>query len=316
MAVPTRVAAIFLLVSVAAATPAMGQAQAEAEKLFREAQALRAAGKLAEACDAFEGSERLDPSHATVMNVADCRERNGQLATAWGLFVQVASRARADVALAEAAAKRARKVEPRLSHLIINVPDESRLDGLAITRNGAPVDPATWNRAMPIDGGTYIVVGKAPDHEPWQTEVVVAPERDKQSVDVPRFKTVVALVSNDPAAEVSEGRSRLTGSRKVALGLGSAALVSLGTALVSELSGRSTQDDYDRAPAGPARDELYERANRKHHLAQGLAIAGVAVGAVAGYLWLTGAPKRGERTARVTPRFTPGSASLVIAGGF
>jgi hypothetical protein len=301
-----------LVIALAASASAVVHAQpaVEAEQLFREGKALRAAKKYDEACTAFEGSQRLGPSVSTLMNLADCRELNGQLASSWALFLEVVSTARKDdklKVLADKAKQRADALEPRLSHLIINVPDESRIEGLVITRNDVVIDAATWNRAMPVDGGTYKITGKAPDHEPWSTEVTVAAEKETRSVDVPRFK---ALSGNgeepDPRpietrpGERDGGGGGMSGKRKIALGLGGVALASLGVAVAFELSGRSTLDEYDNAPAGPDRDALYDDANGKHHLAQYLAIAGVGCAAAATFLWLTGGTSdRADATALV-----------------
>ena len=103
----------------------------------------------------------------------------------------------------ERARERATALEPRLSYLIINVPDASRIEGLVVARNGSAVDPASWNRALPVDGGTYVVSGKAPGHEAWSTTVVVTGESDRKSVDVPRFHPLP-----EPAAISGGGQPR------------------------------------------------------------------------------------------------------------
>src|SRR5262249_31709039 len=77
----------------AVAPPAHAQ-KVEAETLFREAKRLMKKGQIAEACDKFEASERLDSNSTTALNVADCREKNGQLATAWAAFVKAAATAK------------------------------------------------------------------------------------------------------------------------------------------------------------------------------------------------------------------------------
>ncbi|HET9623813.1 MAG TPA: hypothetical protein VFP84_20715, partial [Kofleriaceae bacterium] len=127
------------LVAVAAA-PSRGHAQSssvEAQSLFDEGRKLRAAGKIAEACAAFDSSEKLDPVVTTLLNLADCRETNHQLATAWGEFVDAARMAR-DAKDAKAkkyertAQARAKKLEPRLSKLTINVAPERQVAGLEI----------------------------------------------------------------------------------------------------------------------------------------------------------------------------------------
>jgi len=151
-----------------------------AEQLFREGKRLMAEGKIAEACTAFEGSYRKDEAVTTLLNLADCREKNGQYASAWGHFIEAERKTRGNSAEAvfnSTAKDRAGKLEGRLSYLIINVPDEARVDGLEITRNGQPVDKAEWNRDIPVDGGTWKVEGKAPAFEAWSTSVTVGKEK-------------------------------------------------------------------------------------------------------------------------------------------
>ncbi len=109
---------------------ASAQASPRAEALFRDGKQLMAEGKLAEACTAFEGSERLEHNVATVLSLADCREKAEQFASAWALFLQADSQTRGDSSKAmlnRTAKQRAKAIESRLSFLTINVPDESRV---------------------------------------------------------------------------------------------------------------------------------------------------------------------------------------------
>ncbi len=191
-----------LLVALGAAPRAHAQAHPAAEQLFRDGKELMKAGKLAEACAAFEASEKTEHNVATVMNAADCREKNHQYAAAWALFLQADSNTRGDAskaALNATAKKRVAALEPRLSFLTINVPDESRVEGLEVTRDGALVDPVEWNRSIPVDGGAHVVAGKAPGHESWSTTVTVAAEKDKQAVEVPKFKELPTIINHEAA---------------------------------------------------------------------------------------------------------------------
>jgi hypothetical protein len=173
---------------------APAQVRPQAEKLFRDGKEFMKRGQIAEACAAFEASEKANHSLATVLSLADCREKNRQHASAWALFLQADSETRTDeskVALNNTARTRAAALEPRLSYLTINVPDESRISGLIVSRDGVEIEHAEWNSAIPIDGGPHEVSGKAPGRESWSTKVVLAPERDRQSVEVPKFKELM-----------------------------------------------------------------------------------------------------------------------------
>ena len=123
--VPTVVAVVTTVAI--ALWPARAQAQdaAQAETLFTKAKRLMAEGRIAEACTAFEGSFRKEAAISTLLNLADCREKNRQLASAWNHFLAAERRTRNDpaqLALNRTASARAAALEPRLSYLTINVP--------------------------------------------------------------------------------------------------------------------------------------------------------------------------------------------------
>jgi hypothetical protein len=313
-------ASMILAVVVTGATgTAQAQSNPQAEELFRQGRKAMEAKSYKEACEAFEGSQRLEASVSTLMNLADCREKNGQLATAWGLFLQVRTETRDDAKLAglrDAAVKRATALEPRLSRLTINVPESSRVDGLRVLRNDAEVDPATWNRSLPIDGGTYEISASAPGVQPWTKKVTVAVEGDTKSVDVPRFEPVVGGGGGGgggvgPATRPTDGGGSRHRRKPLALALGGAGLVAGGVALVFELQGRGTLDDAKAATTQADQDRLYDDANGKHHLAQALGIAGGACLAAGVVVWITGkesAPPGGMSFAPIVARDHAGFA--------
>jgi hypothetical protein len=179
------------LVMIAAASPrALAQpASVQAQSLFDDGQRLMQAGKFAEACAAFESSQKLDPAVTTLLNLADCREQNRQLATAWGTFVDANRMARAasNDKLARVATTHAHKLEPRLSKLTISVPVDHNVPGLEVLRGKDRVDPAGWNHALPIDGGTYTIAARAPGRTPWTITRTIKVESDAQTIEIPKL---------------------------------------------------------------------------------------------------------------------------------
>lgn len=130
---------------------------AQAEALFRQGKDLIAHSKIAEACAAFDASQKLDPTIATLLNQASCREKTGQLATAWGLFLDAErqSRSASDEAarqLHQVAINHAAKLEPRLSTLTITVLAENRVGGLEILRNSDPGATGEASNATGVNG--------------------------------------------------------------------------------------------------------------------------------------------------------------------
>jgi hypothetical protein len=327
---------------VCAAGVASAQVRPEAEKLFRDGKALMKAGKTGEACEAFEASEKAEHNVATLLSLADCREKNGQYASAWALFLQADSGTRTDAskaALNTTAKSRATALEPRLSYLTINVPDESRVTDLVVSRDGVPIDRAEWNRSIPLDGGPHEISGKAPGHESWSTKVTIAAERDKQSVEVPKFKELPKLVAPpDPqlqlavraavAAASPPAPSSFTPRRKLALGLAAGGVLLAGAGVGFAIDARSLRNEAiatcppqscgveDAALANATND----RARGRAFIANiGFAAGGAAV--VAGtVLWLVSGPRTAEaptkRSIAVAPQAGAGGVGLVTWGRF
>jgi hypothetical protein len=165
-------------------------AGAQAEALFRRGRDLMAGGRFAEACSAFEESEKLEPAVTTLLNLAGCREKLGQIATAWGLFLAAERQTRSATnattqQLHDVAHNHAQKLEPRVSKLKISVPQKSRIDGLEILRGKEVVIPVMWNSEIPVDGGTYTITARAPGSAVWTVQITIAAEKDAQTVEIP-----------------------------------------------------------------------------------------------------------------------------------
>jgi hypothetical protein len=313
--------------------PALAYAQsAEAEATFLEGDRLMTAGKLAEACDAFEASNKVEQRAGTLIRLGECREKNRQLASAWSAYKDALTRVK-DPRKRDFAFARANEIEPKLSFLTISIPDDSRIDGLMITRNGKPVDPLLWNRAVPVDGGPYTVAGRAPGHEAWQTTVEVPIEHGKVSVDVPKFKELVKLLAPSPAPAPIEPHApnvkpppapgRFTAKRKAAIGFCAGAVLGVTAGITTGLLARSKQDQADALcpdPNLPCAET--PRARSLNHSAHGLAIGadiGFGVGAAlaigAGVLWVTGGGETSHGLA-VVPQLTGQDLGLAIGGAF
>lgn len=286
------------LLELAATDRAWAQpAAAQAEVLFNEGRAQMDGGKVAEACALFASSQKLAPAVTTLLNLANCREKNGQLATAWGLFVEAERQTRSNTDAATAkyhaiALERVQRLEPRISKLTISVPTDMRVDRLEILRDGEPVDEPIWNRSLPVDGGTYVISARAPGLAEWSTSITVAVEGDTKTVDIPKLQGLAPVPDQKPkpttpaAAEQPNGSS--PPSKVVPIAVGGGAAAALGIAIGLELSARSTY--AKSAPAvepDPAKqDDYWQSANRKRYLAQGFAIAGIAGAGVAVWLHL------------------------------
>jgi hypothetical protein len=289
---------------------------ATAEALFRQGRELMTKGRYAEACAAFDASQKQDPATTTLFNQADCREKNGQLATAWGLFVDAERQTRGstdDVGtkLHTVALARANKLEPRLSKVTIKV--KTPIDGLAVFRNDESIDRGTWDRALPTDGGNYTFTARIAGKEVWSEVVTVANEGAEQTIEVAiqpaqqRAPTPepVALTPTKPKPSPSEPRHSHTG----AILTTATAVVLLGGAFGFSEWGDST---YHDAVAQHSMD-LWSSANNERYAAEGLLAAGVAAGGIATWLWLRGDGGHTSTATAIAPIATPGFAGVSLA---
>jgi serine/threonine-protein kinase len=161
--------------------------QATAEALFKQARDLMTAGHYSEACPKLAESERLDPSAGTMLNLATCYEKNGQLASAWVTFKEAATAAqnanekdRAKLARAKVA-----ELEPKLATLSIAVTPAAVVPGLVVKRDGETVGRAGWGTPIPVDPGPHSVEASAPGRRSWQSQAVVQGPAAKAAIEVP-----------------------------------------------------------------------------------------------------------------------------------
>lgn len=162
------------------------ESQAAAQAIFDDARKLMADGKYAEACPKFAESQRLDPGAGTLLNLANCYEKNGQTASAWATFIDAGGEAKKSSHddWEATAHKRADLLEPTLSRLTIAVPGAAWLDGLEVQRDGAVVARAEWGSSLPVDPGPHVIAATAPHRRKWARTVIVAPSGGVQTVTI------------------------------------------------------------------------------------------------------------------------------------
>lgn len=173
--------------------------KALATALFKEARTLMENNEVAEACRKFQESHRLDPSGGTLLNLAACNEKLGRTATAWTHYNEALAWARRDRRedRMQFAAEHMHALEPRLSYVVIEVPESARVEGLEIRRDGSVVRKAAWGSRMPLDPGAHVVEASADGYRAWRTEVTVDAEGSEQTVLVPVLVPLAPSSSNE-----------------------------------------------------------------------------------------------------------------------
>lgn len=293
-----------------AIAPAARAQSAEAEALFRDGRTLIKSGKLAAGCDKLAASERLETSIGTLLNLGDCREKLGKLASAWAAFRKaeaMAKRAGGDDKRQAEAARRATVLEPRLSNLVIDV--AQRVDGLVVRRDDEVVDAAVWNTPLPVDPGTYAITAEAPGRAPWHASVKIAAGATRRVVEVPPLAPAAAAPASAPAETAAaqwppprpemrpppQRRSAWTATRAISAGLAVVGAGALGTGIYFGVHARSLDDRANqRCPGSVCNDPEGLRLNSDAKTSASRAnisyIAGGAALATAVVLWFVGAP--------------------------
>lgn len=320
-------AALLALSLVAVPTRAEERDPAAAQALFDQGIELVSAGKFAEACPKLAESQRLDPGIGTQFHLANCYEQVGRVASAWALFLEVASVARASNQSdrENVASARARKLESRLPRLTLSIPEARRLPGLEIRRDGSAVGSAQWGTPMPIDPGSHELEVSAPGRRTASNTVTLR-EAEKQTFEVPELEVApVEAAAATPAAP--EPKAEQTSSRPTAwiLGLGGLGLVGVGVGTAFGLMARSDNEDskaYCRVDdpnlcqtQGVA---LRESAIKNGNVSTVAFLVGGAALAGAGVLWLVSGSS--EQTGAASPSLRAGVSlsgrSLHVKGSF
>jgi hypothetical protein len=299
------------------AAPARAQ-HAGAEALFREGRSLVRKGKIAEGCAKLQASERLESSVGTLLNLGDCRERLGQTASAWAAFRRaeaLAGRVRGDERRRAEARRRALRLEPRLTNLLVEV--RQPVAGLTIRRNRDLIERGAWNTPVPVDPGRYVIVAEAPAHVPWRTELTV--------VDRHRVVGVPALrpVSSPQTVAREQPRSRPATSpwspaREIAVAVGVVGATALAGGTYYGLRSRTLAREADaRCPQVACPDPEALRLNDHARSAASranilLAGGGLAV-ATAAVMWVVGRP---DREPMVAPVVSDGAVGATLVRRF
>ena len=117
----------------------------QAEALFEEGRKLMDQQHYDEACKKLEGSQKLDPGAGTLLNLAACYEKNGQIASAWVTYKDAAAAsAGRHQDWVDQANTKVTELEPKLSHLTIVV--QQSLPNLEIRRDGVVIPSPTIDR--------------------------------------------------------------------------------------------------------------------------------------------------------------------------
>lgn len=310
------------LVVLSASTPSLARAQtatdpAAAEALFKQARQLMAEGKYADACPKLAESQRLDPGTGTLLNLATCYEKNGQIASAWAAYKSAATAAQNTNELdrARLARTRAAALESKLPTLTIVVPAAADRPDLAVTRDGEPVGRPAWGTPIPVDPGAHAVQASAPGRKTWEGHAQVDGPGAKTSIEVPALEADATSPSGatapaastaapaQPGAPEAPAASNLGSTqRTIGLILGGVGIVGVGVGAAFGFVAKSDKDGVGgNCNQGVCNQQGLSSLDSAHTAATVSTIAFAAGGAalVGGALLYFLAPRASSRTGLV-----------------
>jgi len=309
---------------------------AGAETLYEEARGLMKQGDYQRACPKFKQSYDLDPGGGTLLNLAECYEKQGKFASAWSTFKEALVVAQRDgrSERVDYAKKHLAIVEPKLSKITIEVPSEANEPGLTVTLDGAPLGAAAWGVGMPVDPGSHQVTANAPNKTPFEQQVDI--ESGSTTLKIPKLAPAASAAAPRPvdtdtekkpiSDETKPGNAKRTagfvigGVGIVALGVGGY----FGVRAFSKWSDRNDQCVGGCTPAAKSAGDDAKTAATISNIGIGLGVVAVGVGT---YLVLSSkassepsaSQKRRAQQARawqVLPTAGPTGGGLVLQGAY
>ncbi|MEI9949583.1 MAG: PEGA domain-containing protein [Pseudomonadota bacterium] len=317
---------------------------AGAEALYEEARRLMTQGDFEHACPKFKQSYDLDPGGGTLLNLAECYERQGKFASAWSTFKEALVVAQRDgrTERVDYAKKHLAIVEPKLSKITIEVAIEANQPELTVTLDGAPLGAAAWGVGMPVDPGTHRVTASAPNKTPFEQQVEL--ESGSTTLKIPKLADAIGT-ANGAAAEAravdtdtekkpvtDEGPTGSTSNARRTAGfvIGGAGIVALGVGGYFGLRAFSKWSDREdncvggcNSAAKSAGDDAKSAATAAN-IGIGLGLVAVGVGT---YLVLSSKSSsepsasrrqgvRQARTLQFLPTLAPTGAGLLLRGAY
>jgi tetratricopeptide (TPR) repeat protein len=345
-------AALALALGLGAPSPASAQpsAAAAATLQFDKGRTLMKEKKYAEACAAFEQSQKLDPQIGTLYNLGGCYAELGKIASAWNAYREVGQRD-ANPGRKKEANRRARELEKRLAKLLLMIP--SPPPGLVVTMNGADVT-ALVGADSPVDPAEYKLKATAPGYAAWETTAKITGEGKTVTIAIelrrPGPKEPIKPASppapgsepgpeQAPAVAGGESPSPDVGPtslarpapprrKQLALVVGGAGGASLAAGLVfgtlarrkwNEAKALCGGDTVCDDPAVLAQgNALVDDARGRARLATVLVGSGAILVGAGVALWLTAPSGRAssDTALRITPELGPGVAAVTLGGTF
>jgi len=291
--------------------------------LFNDGKRLAGLSDWEHACPKFAEAERLHPAAAILLNLADCYEHLGKLASAWGAWndAEIMARHAGDAERELLAAQRGAALVPQLATLTIVVPPATRVPGLEVRKDGALVGEAQWGSSLPADVAAHTIEASAPGHKAWSTVVRVETNGSAASVEIPALDVLIGPAPQHETPAPFWVPQRVAGVTVGALGVVMLAIATgLGVAAIQDNNASKAQC-LPNAPnmCLPAGADLRLSAGRAADASTALVIVGGVSTAVGLIVLLTTPSSRATTTGslrrlELAPMVGPGTAAFSLRG--
>ncbi len=287
--------------------------------VFETGRAHLLAGRYAEACPLLEQAYGMTQGIGVQYNLARCYAATGRLASAYLHFQQVAevSQRSGQHNRATMASDQAAELEPRLSRLLLSVPNPAPGMTLAVDDELWPA--SQWQRGTPLDSGVHQIVASAPGYPKWTAATDMAGEGRLVTVTVPSLRPLSAdpsAVSPDPA-----GSPGLAPQEVAAIIIGSVGVVGLGASIILGIAAKTKDDDAaafcDGDGCSTAGVDLNQDALRMGHIATGTFIGGAVLTTTGLLMWFTSPSDdldAKEQTVSALPFVGPSAFGITLQG--
>ena len=199
----------------------------KADALFREGRAAMASGNLDTACPKLEESYRLDPAAGTAVNLGDCFDKQGKVASALLAYQAARKLLKPGDPRIGPVEKQIDALEKRVPKLTITLAPDAP-EGTTVTRDGKAVDFADFGRALPMNPGNVVVVVTAPGRPESEFRVVLTDGANNELVVTPPELSGKARThSGNEDSRLSRTHDSSGGPGAAAVGVGVAGLAGL-----------------------------------------------------------------------------------------
>ena len=141
------------------ATAVAGGDKDKADALFKQGKKLLGEKRYADACSAFEESNKLDPGVGVQANIALCYEEWGKLARAYRAYAKAEQLAKDenDSARAQKLRERMTTLEAKVPKLTVKLPEGANASTVKVTLDGNALDAGELGKPQMVDPGPHLV---------------------------------------------------------------------------------------------------------------------------------------------------------------